>query len=212
MDLPRFQQETGPGPLFSPAKNGPAWISAGNWVGSTYFPCQKWTCLDFSRKLDRVHFFPLPKMDLPGFRQETGSGPHISPAKNGPAWISAGNWTGSTFFPCQKWTCLDFGRKLDRVHFFPLPKMDLPGFRQETGPGPLFSPAKNGPAWISAGNWTGSTFFPCQKWTCLDFGRKLDRVHFFPLPKMDLPGFRQLNWTGSTFFPCQKWTCLDFDS
>ena len=194
MDLPKFQQQ--------------------NWTRSTFFPCQKWTCLDFGRKLDRVHFFPLPKVDLPGFRQR--------------------NWTGSTFFPCQKWTCLDFGSetgpgplfspaksgpawisaaKLDRVHFFPLPKVDLPGFRQR--------------------NWTGSTFFPCQKWTCLDFGSetgpgplfspaksgpawisaaKLDRVHFFPLPKVDLPGFRQRNWTGSTFFPCQKWTCLDFGS
>ena len=186
--------ETGPGPLFSLAKNGPAWISAA--------------------KLDRVHFFPLPRMDLPGFRQR--------------------NWTGSTFSPCQEWTCPDFG--------------------SETGPGPLFSPAKNGPAWILAAkldrvhlfplprmdlpgfwqrNWTGSTFFPCQEWTCLDFDNetgpgppfspakngpawisaaKLDRVHFFPLPRMDLPGFWQRNWTGSTFFPCQEWTCLDFDN
>ena len=173
MDLPKFQQQ--------------------NWTRSTFFPCQKWTCLDFGRKLDRVHFYPLPKVDLPGFRQETGPGPLFSPAKSGPAWISAA--------------------KLDRVHFFPLPKVDLPGFRQR--------------------NWTGSTFFPCQKWTCLDFGSetgpgplfspaksgpawisaaKLDRVHFFPLPKVDLPGFRQRNWTGSTFFPCQKWTCLDFGS
>ena len=103
------------------------------------------------------------------------------------------NWTESTLFPCQKWTCLDFGstffpcQKWTRLQrnwtgstFFPCQEWTCLDFGSETGPGPLFSPAKNGPAWISAA--------------------KLDRVHFFPLPRMDLPGFWQRNWTGSTFF------------